>query len=67
MDDTGKLIDWSRVLLNYMGIALRSSGNKKLAEIAIDQKDMETFGKIVNKLEQLEKLEQIKAEEDSNG
>ena len=54
------LITWAEALMRYMGIAINFQ-SEKLAEIAIDKKDMDTFGEII------EILKSIKEGKDNNG
>lgn len=54
------LITWAEALMRYMGIAINFQ-SEKLAEIAIDKKDMDTFGEII------EILKSIKEGKGDNG
>ena len=46
------LITWAEALMRYMGIAINFQ-SEKLAEIAIDKKDMDTFGEIIEILKSI--------------
>jgi len=48
------LLNWSRVMAHYMGIALEVSKNDKLAEIAIGKTDMDVMERIVKVLEEVQ-------------